>query len=131
MMDRLVKKALKTTETVKILYFPKIVFLNRFSGTVLAFIKKRKTFTRGGDTMRNLFKHLVAAAVVGVLSANVFAATTIVYSNNPAPGDLFTNSLLTKGKRLEHLAGTTIMSATTEQWAFAPTTPSTATALST
>jgi hypothetical protein len=92
MMDRLVKKALKTTETVKILYFPKIVFLNRFSGTVLAFIKKRKTFTRGGDTMRNLFKHLVAAAVVGVLSANVFAATTIVYSNNPAPGDLFSNS---------------------------------------
>jgi hypothetical protein len=92
MMDRLVKKALKTTETVKILYFPKIVFLNRFSGTVLAFIKKRKTFTRGGDTMRNLFKHLVAAAVVGVLSANVFAATTIVYSNNPAPGDQFTNS---------------------------------------
>ena len=41
--------------------------------------------------MRNLFKHLVAAAVVGVLSANVFAATTIVYSNSPAPGDQFTN----------------------------------------
>ena len=41
--------------------------------------------------MRNLFKHLLAAAVVGVLSANVFAATTIVYSNNPAPGDQFTN----------------------------------------
>jgi hypothetical protein len=94
MMDRLVKKALKTTETVKILYFPKIVFLNRFSGTVLAFIKKRKTFTRGGDTVRNLFKHLVAAAVVGVLSANVFAATinVTVYSNNPASGDQFTNS---------------------------------------
>ena len=45
--------------------------------------------------MRNLFKHLVAAAVVGVLSANVFAATTIVYSNNPAPGDLFSNSAST------------------------------------
>ena len=45
--------------------------------------------------MRNLFKHLLAAAVVGVLSANVFAATTIVYSNNPAPGDLFSNSLST------------------------------------
>ena len=42
--------------------------------------------------MRNLFKHLVAAAVVGVLCTNVFAATTIVYSNNPAPGDLFSNS---------------------------------------
>ena len=41
--------------------------------------------------MRNLFKHLVAAAVVGVLSANVFAATTIVYSNNPAPGDNVTS----------------------------------------
>jgi hypothetical protein len=38
--------------------------------------------------MHNPFKHLfVVAAVVGVLSANVFAATTIVYSNNPAPGD--------------------------------------------
>jgi hypothetical protein len=95
MMDRLVKKALKTTEKVKILYFPKIVFLNRFSGTVLAFIKKRKTFTRGGDTVRNLFKHLLAAAVVGVLYTNVFAATTIVYSNNPAPGDLFSNSAST------------------------------------
>ena len=42
--------------------------------------------------MRNLFKHLVAAAVVGVLCTNVFAATTIVYSNDPAPGDLFSNS---------------------------------------
>jgi hypothetical protein len=42
--------------------------------------------------MRNLFKHLVAAAVVGVLSTNLFAATTIVYSNDPAPGDLFSNS---------------------------------------
>ena len=44
--------------------------------------------------MRNLFKHLVAAAVVGVLSANVFAATinVTVYSNNPVPGDLFSNS---------------------------------------
>jgi hypothetical protein len=95
MMDRLVKKALKTTEKVKILYFPKIVFLNRFSGTVLAFIKKRKTFTRGGDTVRNLFKHLLAAAVVGVLSANVFAATTInvtVYANNLPPGDSVTSA---------------------------------------
>jgi len=45
--------------------------------------------------MRNLFKHLVAAAVVGVLCTNVFAATTIVYSNDPAPGDLFSNSLST------------------------------------
>ena len=42
--------------------------------------------------MRNLFKHLLAAAVVGVLSANVFAATTIVYSNDPAPGDDVTYS---------------------------------------
>jgi hypothetical protein len=45
--------------------------------------------------MRYLFKHLVTAAVVGVLSANVFASTTIVYSNNPAPGDLFSNSAST------------------------------------
>ena len=45
--------------------------------------------------MRNLFKHLVAAAVVGVLCTNVFAATTIVYSNDPAPGDLFSNPLST------------------------------------
>ena len=44
--------------------------------------------------MHNLFKHLLAAAVVGVLCANVFAATinVTVYSNNPAPGDLFSNS---------------------------------------
>ena len=44
--------------------------------------------------MRNLFKHLVAAAVVGVLYTNVFAATinVTVYSNNPVPGDLFSNS---------------------------------------
>ena len=45
--------------------------------------------------MRNLFKHLLAAAVVGVLCTNVFAATTIVYSNDPAPGDLFSNPLST------------------------------------
>jgi len=44
--------------------------------------------------MRNLFKHLLAAAVVGVLSTNLFAATinVTVYSNNPVPGDLFSNS---------------------------------------
>jgi len=42
--------------------------------------------------VRNLFKHLLAAAVVGVLSTNLFAATTIVYSNNPAPGDDVTYS---------------------------------------
>ncbi len=45
--------------------------------------------------MHNLFKHLVAAAVVGVLSANVFAATTInvtVYANNLPPGDSYTSA---------------------------------------
>jgi len=44
--------------------------------------------------MRNLFKHLVAAAVVGVLSANVFAATinVTVYANNLPPGDSVTSA---------------------------------------
>ena len=46
--------------------------------------------------MRNLFKHLVAAAVVGVLSTNLFAATTInvtVYANNLPPGDSVTSAI--------------------------------------
>jgi len=46
--------------------------------------------------MRNLFKHLLAAAVVSVLCTNLFAATTInvtVYANNLPPGDSVTSAI--------------------------------------